>query len=129
MVHALMPGQGKTVFFSYFLGNGARITTGIAMVLKIAVLHVGTAVLLLVVGAAVVRFGRLQGSRRALEIGSHAAVALIGAWLLYRALARRGEDSRDDGAADGGHHHERGGILAYAVGLLPCPLTIISHEL
>lgn len=136
MVHALMPGHGKTVIFSYFLGNGARLTTGIAMALRIAILHVGTAVLLLLVlGAAVVRFGRLQGAGRALETGSYAAVALIGAWLLYRALGRRDEDGRDEDGrdedgqdedgADGGHHHGRGGILAYAVGLLPCPLTII----
>lgn len=91
------------------------------MALKIALLHVGTAVvLLLAVGGAVVRLGRLQGTGRAMEIASYAAVALIGAWLLYRAATRGGEVD-----ADGSHRHKRGGILAYAVGLLPCPLTII----
>jgi ABC-type nickel/cobalt efflux system permease component RcnA len=120
MVHALMPGHGKTVLFSYFLGSGARLLTGVGMALKIALLHVGTAVvLLLVIGGAVVRLGRMQGAGRALEVASYIAVALIGAWLFYRAATRSG------GGRDDGHRHGRGGILAYAVGLLPCPLTII----
>ena len=122
MVHALMPGHGKTVIFSYLMGNGARLVTGIAMAMKIAALHVGTAVvLLLVIGAAVVRFGRMQGAGRVLEMGSYMAVAAMGAWLLWRALARW------QGGGGGAHDHGHGGsgLLAYAVGLLPCPLTII----
>lgn len=118
MVHALMPGHGKTVVFSYFLGAQARLSTGIAMAARIAALHVGTAiVLLLIVGAAVVRFGRLQGAGRALEIASCAAVALVGAWLLYRAIVGR--------PAPDHAHGRRAGMLGYAVGLLPCPLTLI----
>jgi nickel/cobalt exporter len=118
MVHALMPGHGKTVVFSYFLGARARLATGVAMALRIALLHVGTAiVLLLIVGAAVIRFGRLQGAGRALEITSCAAVTLVGAWLLYRAITRR--------ATRGHEHGRRAGPLGYAIGLLPCPLTII----
>jgi ABC-type nickel/cobalt efflux system permease component RcnA len=119
MVHALMPGHGKMVVFSYFLGNGARLAVGIGMAFKIALLHVATALLLiLVIGASVVRFGRLQGVGRALEIASFVAVAAIGGWLLWRALARR------FGAGANDHRHH-GGLLGYAVGLLPCPLTII----
>jgi ABC-type nickel/cobalt efflux system permease component RcnA len=120
MVHALMPGHGKTVLFTYFLGNGARLATGVGMALKIAALHVGTAVvLLLVIGTAVVRFGRMHGSGRMLELASYAAIALIGAWLFYRAASRPATNEDD------GHRHRRSGMLAYAVGLLPCPLTII----
>ena len=115
IVHALMLGHGKTVVFSYFLCNGARLMTGVGIACKIAALHVSTAVLLaLVIGAAVVRFGRMQGTGRALEIGSYAAVTLIGAWLLYRAASRSVE-----GKKEGSHHHHRGGILAYAVGCCP----------
>jgi ABC-type nickel/cobalt efflux system permease component RcnA len=118
MVHALMPGHGKTAVFSYFLGAQARLAAGIAMAARIAFLHVGTAIiLLLIVGAATVRFGRLQGAGRALEIASCAAVALLGAWLLYRAIAGR--------PAHGHEHSRRAGLLGYAIGLLPCPLTII----
>jgi nickel/cobalt transporter (NicO) family protein len=122
MVHALMPGHGKTVVFSYLMGNGAHLMTGIAMAMKIAALHVGTAVvLLLVTGAAVVRFGRMQGAGRMLEMGSYLAVSAMGVWLLWRALARW------RGGRGGAHDHDHGGsgLLAYAVGLLPCPLTII----
>lgn len=123
MIHALMPGHGKTVVFSYLMGNGARLLTGITMAIRIAALHVGTAViLLLVIGGAVVRFGRMQGAGRVLEMGSYLAVAAMGAWLLRRALARR---RRDDRSAGHGHDRGGGGLLAYAVGLLPCPLTII----
>lgn len=123
MVHALMPGHGKTVVFSYLMGNGSRLVTGIAMAMKIAALHVGTAViLLLVIGGAVVRFGRLQGAGRVLEMGSYLAVAAMGAWLLWRAIVRR---DRDDSSGGHGHEHGGSGLLGYAVGLLPCPLTII----
>ncbi len=122
MVHALMPGHGKTVVFTYFLSGGARLASGVGMALKIAALHVGTAVfLLLVIGTTVVRFGRLQGPGRLLEIASYATVTLIGVWLLYRALAHRPRH----GVEGGGHRHGRTGFLGYAVGLLPCPLTII----
>lgn len=119
MVHALMPGHGKTVVFSYFLGARARIGAGVAMAARIALLHVGTAiVLLLIVGAAVVRMGRLQGAGRMMEIASYASVALVGAWLLYRAIR---------GNAGPAHDHDRrqAGALGWAIGLLPCPLTII----
>ena len=120
LVHALMPGHGKTILFSYFLGNGARLATGVGMAFKIAALHVGTAVfLLLAIGGAVVRFGRLRGEGHVLELASYAAVALIGAWLFYRAATNSDKTALD------GHRHARGGMLAYAVGLLPCPLTII----
>lgn len=120
MVHALTPGHGKSVVFSYFLGNGARLAAGVAVAMKIATLHVATAItLLLVVGATVQRFGRLQGPGRAMEIVSYAAVALMGAWLLYRAIAGvRAEDADS-------HGHRRSGALGYAIGLLPCPLTLI----
>lgn len=121
MVHALMPGHGKTVVFSYFLGAQARIGTGVAMAAKIALLHVGTAiVLLLIVGTAIVRFGRLQGAGRVMEIASYAAVALVGAWLLWRAV--RGHLAH---AHDHNHDRRQAGALGYAIGLLPCPLTII----
>jgi len=77
MVHALMPGHGKTVIFSYFLGSGARLTTGVAMAVKIAALHVGTAViLLLAIGAAVVRLGRIQGPGRVLVAVMAAGIAV-----------------------------------------------------
>lgn len=121
MVHALMPGHGKSVVFSYFLSQGARISTGVAMALKIAGLHVATAiVLLLVVGATVLRLGRLQGAGRVLEIASYTAVALMGAWLLYRAVTRMRQMQASDEPAN-----RESSILAYAIGLLPCPLTII----
>ena len=119
MVHALMPGHGKSIVFAYFLGAEARIGAGALMALKIAALHVGTAIVLLaIIGATVVRMGRLQGAAAVVEIASYVAVTLVGAWLLYRAV---GPPSLPDHR----HGHTRGGVLGYAIGLLPCPLTIV----
>ncbi len=122
MVHALTPGHGKSVVFSYLLGSDARLRTGIAMAIRIASLHVVSAVVLvLVIGGVVVRFGRLQGAARYLELVSYGAVTAVGLWLLWRAVFRAGAGLR--GAGD--IHGMRRGALGFAVGLLPCPLTLV----
>lgn len=123
MLHALTPGHGKSIIFFYFLGSRARPLAGMAMALKIAATHVGSALVLVsLAGAAVMMLGRPTGAAVAMQNICYAAVTLVGAWLLYRALRPQNEVS----AAPESHgDHRHGGALPFAVGLLPCPMTML----
>ncbi len=117
-VHALTPGHGKAVLFAYFLGRKAQPSAGVAAAVQIATLHVGSATLLVMaVGAASSALGRPSGAAFALQIASAIAVTGAGFWYLWRAL-RRG-----DQVPQATHHGYSG--IALAVGLLPCPLTML----
>jgi ABC-type nickel/cobalt efflux system permease component RcnA len=121
LVHALTPGHGKAVIFSYFLGQAASPLTGLRVAAGAALTH-GTiaVVLVLVAGRVISPLGRPTGAGAWLEATAGLIVAAIGA--LYVALSVRGLLQRT------GHSHgaERSRpFLAIAMGLLPCPLTII----
>src|SRR5215471_13976327 len=79
MVHAFMPGHGKTVIVSYYLGG---IGTSAILVLT----HVGSAVILVLTGFIVMR-RTIGGAGRAptFEIASATLIIAIGLWLMYRA--------------------------------------------
>jgi nickel/cobalt transporter (NicO) family protein len=116
MVHALTPGHGKVVLFAYFLGRKARPWAGLLAAAQIACLHVGTAiVLVLAIGGAAYVLGRPTGIAFVLQVISALAVTAAGAWYLKRAIG----GSRPSAGA-----HSHTGI-ATAVGLLPCPLTML----
>ena len=55
-----------------------------------------------------------------LQTASYGAIAAIGAFYLWRAL-RGGAD----GAVERAHRTVHGALLPFAVGLLPCPLTML----
>ena len=50
LVHALMPGHGKTVLVAYFLGRSATVPTGLATSAILVLTHVGSAILLVLTG-------------------------------------------------------------------------------
>lgn len=122
-VHALTPGHGKAVIFSYFLGAKARPWSGIVMASKVAGMHVLSAVILVALfGSAASMFGRPAGVAKWIQVASYAIILAIGAWLLVRAIG----EARGRGARPGGHRHELSrGLLPFAVGLLPCPMTML----
>ena len=113
MLHAAMPGHGKTALVSYFLGRPSKLAAGIGLSTLLVLTHVGSAILLVLTGFLVLRM-TIGGAGRApqIEIASAVLVVAIGLWLLYRALRHR----HDHAAADGP-------MLAIAAGLVPCPLT------
>jgi nickel/cobalt transporter (NicO) family protein len=112
-VHALMPGHGKTVLVSYYLGRPSDLRQGLLSGLILALTHVGTAVVLVLAGVVVVsRAFALGGRTPAFETASATMITLIGGFLLWRALRSPQ------------HVHERDGrALAFVTGLVPCPLT------
>ena len=112
-VHALMPGHGKIALVSYYLGNPARMLSGAVTSAILILTHVGSAVVLVLAGFAVLRHA-LAGVGRApaFEATSAVLVVIVGIWLLVRALRQSHSHGETDSRA-----------LAFATGLVPCPLT------
>ncbi len=121
-VHALMPGHGKMVLVSYHLGQKTTLAQSIANGSILALTHVGLALVLVLAGFAVISRAFAYGGRTPqFETASGILVALIGTFLLWRAL----KGSHDTQTEDGGK------TLAFVTGLIPCPLTtfIMSYAL
>ncbi|WP_374367104.1 hypothetical protein [Dongia sp.] len=116
MLHALTPGHGKAVLFTYFLGRQARPWSGITAAAQLSAVHVAVAVLLVtVIGGSLQTFGRPSGAAITLQALSAALVVMSGIWLLWQAVRGRPAPM-----------HEHGGsALPLALGLLPCPLTML----
>lgn len=113
IVHALMPGHGKTVLVSYHLGREARWHQGLTTGTLLALTHIGTAVVLVLAGVAVISRSLAAGGRApAFELASAMLIAAIGIYLVARLLRPRSHGEIRDGRA-----------LAVATGLVPCPLT------
>ena len=114
IVHAFMPGHGKTALVSYYLGRPARLLHGLLTSAILVLSHVGSAAILVLAGFSVLR-ASLGGAGRAplFEAASAVLVMATGTWLLVRSIQ--------------GHHHDHaaadGQVLAFATGLVPCPLT------
>lgn len=128
LVHALTPGHGKAVIFSHFLGRSGHLLAGVRVASLAAVTHGAVAVLLvLATGRVISPLGRPTGAGAWVEAIAGGIVAAIGAF--YVVLALRGLTQRK--TSPHGPEHVQGGsqasrsMLAIAMGLLPCPLTII----
>ena len=121
IVHAFMPGHGKTVLVSYHLGRPSRLVEGVATGTLLAITHVGLAVVLVLAGVAVIsRVAAAGGRAPAFETASAALIALIGLYLVARTIWPPH------------HQHARDGkMLAVVTGLVPCPLTtfILTYAL
>ena len=55
LVHAFMPGHGKTVLVSYFLGRPSKVVAGLGASIILVLTHVGSAVVLVLTGFIVIR--------------------------------------------------------------------------
>ncbi|MBI2131265.1 MAG: hypothetical protein HYT99_00330 [Candidatus Tectomicrobia bacterium] len=127
VLHAMLPGHGKTVVISYFLARPARVLSGFGMGFRIAAVHAFSAVLLVLLGRALIsRAAFPRQNFPLLQAVSYGFIALVGLCLLIEALLpRRPHDPADRGDA---FHHATGRIsqaLPYLVGFVPCPLTTL----
>jgi ABC-type nickel/cobalt efflux system permease component RcnA len=122
-VHAMTPGHGKAVVVSYFIGRDAHPFQGFSMAARVALSHtVSAVVLVLLFGAGVSVLGRPSGAASALQTVSFGLIAAMGAYYLVRALRP---------LAHVEPHKHRESVLPYAVGVLPCPLTmlVVGHAM
>lgn len=112
MVHALLPGHGKAVLAAKYAGKG-RYRGAVASSALVIVTHVGSAIVLVLTGYAILQRTIVGAGRAsALERISQVALVIVGLWLLWRAL--RPHSHGADGA---------GPAVALAAGMTPCPLT------
>lgn len=113
MIHALMPGHGKSVLVSYHLGQPSRALDGFITGAILSLTHVGIAIVFVLAGVAVISRSLAAGGRApAFEALSATLIIAIGAYLAYRVFYPVS------------HGHARDGrTLAMATGLVPCPLT------
>jgi ABC-type nickel/cobalt efflux system permease component RcnA len=112
MLHALLPGHGKSVLASYYAGDG-RLRGALGSSALFVVTHVGSAIILVLAGLVVLqRTIAGPGRAPAIELASQILIVLIGLWVLWRALRSRPHD-----------HDPSAPALAIATGLVPCPLT------
>ncbi|MEM6255766.1 MAG: DUF3299 domain-containing protein [Cyanobacteria bacterium P01_D01_bin.156] len=88
VLHTLGPGHGKAVIISYFVGKGGSLRRGITMGLRIAIFHVLSAVIVVLLTDTVIRQvgGSTPDNYQVIQLVSYGAIAAIGAWLLWQAL-------------------------------------------
>ena len=91
VLHTLGPGHGKAVIVSYFVGNGGSFRRGIGMGVRIAIFHVLSAVVIVVLTDTVVQQvgGSSAGSYRIVQLISSGAITLIGSYMLKQALQKQ----------------------------------------
>ena len=118
LVHTLGPGHGKSVMISYFIGEGGNFRKGITMGVMIAITHVLSSIIVVLVMDFAVRqaTGQAPSDYRVIRLGSYALIILIGAVMLRRAIQSsrhsRNSDKSETGAnshAGHDHHHESHG--------------------
>ncbi len=148
-VHALGPGHGKIVISSYFLANGGKIKEGVLMGGQIALVHVTSAILIVV--AADLILGNIIAAKdanyRVVRLISYAAIAGIGLYMLYgafnrvvayvkhrRADAHHHDHDHDHHHGSCGcalHEHDKDGetrtrsFISMLVGVVPCTGAIL----
>jgi nickel/cobalt exporter len=140
VVHALGPGHGKFVVVSYFLSREAQIGRGLLMGLQIAVFHVISAIVVVVLADFVLRraLGGAPGEVPGVRLASYGLIALIGAVMLVQAIRRahRRHSGIEVEDACCGHTHGRNeayeagvrtqqGLLSLGVGLVPCTGAVL----
>ena len=143
-LHTLGPGHGKAIVVSYFIGAGGGLRRGLVMGVRIAAMHVLSAVIVVFLLDFAVRqaTGAAPADYRMIRLGSCALIVAIGAVMLWRAVAAI-RAQRVVGAADHAHHHHShahagcaacaatsdagrgGGWIAAAVGAVPCTGALI----
>ena len=140
MVHALGPGHGKFVIMSYFMGREVFVLRGLVMAAQMAVVHVIAAVVIVWVADILLKtsLGIGLADVPGVRAGSFLIIAAIGVYMLYQAVrGSRGHTHTHDHSHDHHHHghsHDHahgashateGGLIALAVGMVPCPGAVL----
>lgn len=112
-LHALTPGHGKAALAAYFLGQEARLATGVRVALTASLLHVLMGALaFLVLRYAIGQMPLMTGRNTPFfVVTGYALILFAGLLMLVQSLRPVRHDA---------HPH----AITLGIGLLPCPLTI-----
>jgi len=136
-IHALGPGHGKLVISSYFLANGGRIKEGVWMGTQIALIHVASAIIVVLAADLVLSSLAVDGTDqyRPVRLVSYAAIATIGLYMIWTAarkwLDHRAHKHHDHGCSCSLHSHDETGapkrrsLISLMVGVVPCTGAIL----
>jgi len=129
-LHAIGPGHGKAVILGYFLSRDGSILRGLRMGAQIALLHVISAVVIVVVvhWLLAVTFAQPVDQLEILKVFSYGAIAVIGAVMLGRSVWAVRRPAGAAAHAHDCHHHRVDGardLLSVAVGLIPCSGAVL----
>lgn len=129
--HILAPGHGKVIVGSYFLGHHARWRDGFFAGVIMAIGHTVSAIVLVVALNLLLGLSQLNviDKTRYVELIGYGMIAAIGAWMLFKALRKKGGCGCSCGC---GHHHhndlrdDKGALGLFAVtSLVPCTGSMI----
>jgi ABC-type nickel/cobalt efflux system permease component RcnA len=130
ILHTLGPGHGKTVVVAYFVGERGTLWRGLRMGGQIALFHVLSAVIVVVLTDYAVRqaTGQAPSDYRLVRLLSYGSIIAIGLWMLLKAVkaVRPSYDHHHPhhGACGCAHHATPAkgisSMLSVAVGAVPC---------
>ena len=130
MVHALGPGHGKTVTFSYFLSERAQVKKGIVVGTIIGFLHAGSALILVLVLYFIIQQSFLrpiEDLSRIIKLISYGLITLVGLFLLSKAIISLIKKRKRERKSIYNNIETTKSIIpfAIAVGIIPCTGAII----
>jgi ABC-type nickel/cobalt efflux system permease component RcnA len=116
-VHAMTPGDSKSILATYLAGSSLGMLRGLLVSLALSFMHVTMSVVIALFSLPLVSImfgGTGAGSSPILESISRGLLGVIGVWTLWSALFREPR-----------FHDDREGIMVgLSAGLIPCPLTL-----
>ncbi len=122
-VHALTPGHSKSILVTYLAGWRHTVARAAAVASVLSLTHIMTAVIIAALALPIIT-RTFVGAGRAplLEDLSRGMLAIVGVWMILRALIRS-PDTKSHA-----HAHE-GLMVGVMAGLIPCPLTLFTMTL
>lgn len=128
MIHAVGPGHGKTIIFSYFLSRSAKIKKGILVGSFIGFLHALSALAIVLVLYFVIKQSFLQtfgNIDKVIKIVSYALISLIGGFLLVKAVMEALKKKEEKVFTIERESGKDFIPFVVAVGMIPCPGAMI----
>ena len=125
VIHALGPGHGKTVVFSYFLSRPGKLWHGALMGNLISFVHVGSAVVLVVLLYLILKktgMTTFEAVSPAIQKVSYSLLMLIGFYLAGKTFLEIRKNKISEEFDSNTTSDSRGMVItAVATGIVPCP--------
>ena len=130
MIHALGPGHGKFIATSYFLSRQVSLVKGLVMGTLIAILHAGSAIILVLIIYLIIRgsyLSSLEDISRIIRVISFALIMVIGIFLVVTSIYKSRGTRSPIKKSNNRINLENRNIfsVALAVGIVPCPGAVL----